>query len=170
MTNSNIIFLIGLMGSGKTSIGKLLAKETAREFVDTDHEIIKEKNLTIDNIFKKFGENYFRDIEHNTLLKLIKNKNSIISTGGGIILKKENVDIMINSGKIIFLDIDIKTQILRIKNKKNRPLLDNDHMEEDLKKMKESRDRIYNSIANYIVNVSSKTKIEILTELKNKLK
>ena len=67
--NLNNIFIVGLMGSGKTSIGKLLAKRTGRLFIDTDNEIIKESDMTITEIFNKFGENHFRDLEHKILLK-----------------------------------------------------------------------------------------------------
>ena len=107
--NLNNIFIVGLMGSGKTSIGKLLAKRTGRLFIDTDSEIIKESGMTITEIFNKFGENYFRDLEYKVLSKAKLIENHVISTGGGIILKLENIKIMKNSGTIIFLDIDVET-------------------------------------------------------------
>ena len=105
--NSKIIFIVGLMGSGKTSIGKLLSKKMEKKFFDTDKEIIGQENLTIGQIFKKFGEKYFRELEYKTLSRLKDNIGCIISTGGGIVLKKENIDIMVGSGTIIFLDINI---------------------------------------------------------------
>ncbi|MEC9205775.1 MAG: shikimate kinase [Pseudomonadota bacterium] len=164
--NSNIIFIIGLMGSGKTSIGKALSKKINRKFFDTDQEIIRNENSNIGQIFNRYGENYFRELEYKTLLKLKDNNNSIISTGGGIVLKKENIDIMKNNGIIIFLNIDVKEQIMRIKNKKNRPLLDSKDPEKDLLNMKDSRDKVYNSIANLKIDVSSDTKNGIVNRIK----
>ena len=165
--NLNNIFIVGLMGSGKTSIGKLLAKRTGRLFIDTDNEIIKESGMTITEIFNKFGENYFRDLEHKVLSKVKSIKNHVISTGGGVILKLENIKIMKNSGTIIFLDIDVGTQLSRVRNKKNRPLLDRNNMVENLVNIKKERDYIYKNISDYIISISEKNKSEIVGEIQN---
>tara|TARA_B100001123_G_scaffold90344_1_gene103858 strand:- start:9106 stop:9630 length:525 start_codon:yes stop_codon:yes gene_type:complete len=163
--SSKIIFIVGLMGSGKTSVGKILAKKIGRQFFDTDQEIIRNENLNISQIFDKHGENYFRELEYKVLTKLKNNTESIISTGGGIVLKKENIDIMTDNGIIVFLNIDVKTQITRIKNKKNRPLLDSNNLKDDLKNMKNGRDKIYESIADYIVDVSETTKYKVIESI-----
>ncbi len=165
--NLNNIFIVGLMGSGKTSIGKFLAKRTGRLFIDTDNEIIKESGMTITEIFNKFGENYFRDLEHKVLLKAKSIENHVISTGGGIILKLENIKIMKNSGTIIFLDIDVETQLSRVRNKKNRPLLDSNNMVENLVNIKKERDYIYKNISDYIISISEKNKSEIVGKIQN---
>ena len=165
--NLNNIFIVGLMGSGKTSIGKLLAKRTGRLFIDTDSEIIKESGMTITEIFNKFGENYFRDLEYKVLSKAKLIENHVISTGGGIILKLENIKIMKNSGTIIFLDIDVETQLSRVKNKKNRPLLGGDNMIGNLVNIKKERDYIYKNISDYIISISKKNKSEIVGEIQN---
>ena len=165
--NLNNIFIVGLMGSGKTSIGKLLAKRTGRLFIDTDSEIIKESGMTITEIFNKFGENYFRDLEYKVLSKAKLIENHVISTGGGIILKLENIKIMKSSGTIIFLDIDVETQLSRVKNKKNRPLLDGDNMIGNLVNIKKERDYIYKNISDYIISISEKNKSEIVGEIQN---
>ena len=163
--SSKIIFIVGLMGSGKTSVGKILAKKIGRQYFDTDQEIIRNENLNISQIFDKHGENYFRELEYKVLTKLKNNTESIISTGGGIVLKKENIDIMTDNGIIVFLNIDVKTQITRIKNKKNRPLLDSNNLKDDLKNMKNGRDKIYESIADYIVDVSETTKYKVIESI-----
>ena len=163
--SSKIIFIVGLMGSGKPSVGKILAKKIGRQFFDTDQEIIRNENLNISQIFDKHGENYFRELEYKVLTKLKNNTESIISTGGGIVLKKENIDIMTDNGIIVFLNIDVKTQITRIKNKKNRPLLDSNNLKDDLKNMKNGRDKIYESIADYIVDVSETTKYKVIESI-----
>lgn len=165
--NLNNIFIVGLMGSGKTSIGKLLAKRTGRLFIDIDNEIIKESDMTITEIFNKFGENHFRDLEHKILSKVKSIENHVISTGGGIILKLENIKIMKNSGTIIFLDIDVETQLSRVKNKKNRPLLNSNNMVENLVNIKKERDYIYKNISDYIISISEKNKSEIVGEIQN---
>ena len=165
--NLNNIFIVGLMGSGKTSIGKLLAKRTGRLFIDTDSEIIKESGMTITEIFNKYGENYYIDLEYKVLSKAKLIENHVISTGGGIIIKLENIKIMKNSGTIIFLDIDIETQLSRVRNKKNRPLLDSNNMIENLVNIKKERDYIYKNISDYIISISGKNKSEIVGEIQN---
>ncbi|MEG1496135.1 MAG: shikimate kinase [Clostridiales bacterium] len=97
------IYLIGLMGSGKTAIGKILAKKIHRRFVDTDGKIEKEYNLPVAKIFANMGEAAFRDIETEVLRDLSKRKNRVVSTGGGAVLRKENIDLMRKSGKVIWL-------------------------------------------------------------------
>ena len=95
---SNNIYIVGLMGSGKTSIGKLLSKSLDSEHVDIDQEIVKNTNLTIGEIFKNHGENHFRELESNMLNNVSKRKNLIVSTGGGVILSSENISTMQNTG------------------------------------------------------------------------
>ena len=84
------IFLVGPMGSGKSSLGKKLAKSLARKFVDTDKEIEKKESKTINEIFENNGENYFRKKEKEFLINIPNNLNLVIATGGGIVLDQEN--------------------------------------------------------------------------------
>jgi|ETNmetMinimDraft_32_1059908.scaffolds.fasta_scaffold32325_2 shikimate kinase len=165
----NNIFLIGLMGSGKTSIGKVLAKNLKKSFLDIDNEIINKMNLTISEIFEKYGEIKFREMESEILHSLTIDKNAVISTGGGIILNKKNISKMKGVGVIVHLDIDIKTQIFRVKNTKNRPLLDGKDLQDKLKKMKIERDKIYKEISDITIITTKKSKSNILTEIENKL-
>ena len=78
---------------------------------------------------------------------------------------RENIDIMTKNGTIIFLDIDVETQMSRIKNKKNRPLLNSENLKDDLKKMKDDRDKVYKSIANYVIDVSKETKYKVIDRI-----
>ena len=165
----NNIFLIGLMGSGKTSIGKILAKKLKKNFFDIDHEIINKMNLTISEIFEKYGEKKFREMESEILDTLTMDENAVISTGGGIILNKKNISKMRTIGIIVHLDIDIKTQIFRVKNTKNRPLLDGENLQDKLKQMKQKRDKIYKKISNITILVTKKNKSRIVTEIEDKL-
>ena len=166
---SNNIYIVGLMGSGKTSIGKLLSKTLHSEHVDIDQEIVKKTNLTISEIFKNHGENHFRKLESSMLDNVSKRKNLIVSTGGGVILSSKNISTMQNTGSIIHLDISIKIQLLRVRNKKNRPLLDVDNIKEKLTEMKNLRDNTYKSISNYSILTDNKNKKDIVQEIINKL-
>ena len=167
--DSKNIFIVGAMGSGKSSIGRLLAKKMKREFVDTDHEIEKISNYDISTIFEKYGEEIFREKETEVLISLNGIKNHIIATGGGIILKKTNINIMKESGLIVFLNINLKTQFKRVKYRKHRPLLKNTNLEEKLRILKNERDTIYKTISDYIIDVSDKDKNTIVEEIENKL-
>ena len=167
--NSKNIFIVGAMGSGKSTIGKLLAKKLKKKFLDTDHEVEVYTNYDISTIFKKFGEELFRDKETEILNKLKDKENLVISTGGGIILKDENINLMKAIGTIVFLDINLETQIKRVKYRKHRPLLQNSNLQIELKKLKINRDPIYNKIADYIIEVSNKDKIAIVDEIQKKL-
>ena len=156
------------MGSGKTSIGKILAKRMGMNFIDLDDEIIKDQQCSISEIFDRFGEEKFRHLEYKKLLSTLEIDNYVISTGGGIIMDQDNIKIMVENGSIIHLDIDLETQLLRIKNKKNRPLLrDKDNERKILVKMKKERDHIYKKIAIASVNTSNKKRNDIVSEVVN---
>ena len=167
MQKSNV-YLVGLMGSGKTSIGKILAKRMGMNFIDLDNEIIKDQQCSISEIFDRFGEEKFRHLENEKLLSTVEIDNCVISTGGGIIMDQDNIKIMVENGYIIHLDIDLETQLLRIKNKKNRPLLrDKDDERKILVKMRKERDHIYKKIAIGSVNTSNKKRNDIVNEVVN---
>ena len=167
MQKSNV-YLVGLMGSGKTSIGKILAKRMGMKFIDLDDEIIKDQQCSISEIFDRFGEEEFRHLENKKLLSTLDIDNCVISTGGGIIMDQDNIKIMVENGSIIHLDIDLETQLLRIKNKKNRPLLkDKDDERNILVKMRKERDHIYKKISVASVNTSNKKRNDIVSEVVN---
>jgi len=159
------IVIVGSMGSGKTSIGKMLAKNNNLSFLDTDHEIIRSCGYSIPDIFEKFGEEHFRGLETEQLRKMNAIENHVISTGGGIVLRNDNEKLMKDLGIIIFLDININSQIDRVKNRKNRPLLNNNNLKDNLLSLKKTRDPIYKSISNYIIDVSGKERDQVINEI-----
>ncbi len=98
------LVLIGMPSSGKTTLGKLLAVELEKEFVDTDIEIEKQAGMTIPEIFEKFGEEHFRNLESQIISKLSVKQSLVIATGGGAVLRRENVDLLKQNGKVVFID------------------------------------------------------------------
>ena len=115
------IVLIGMPGCGKTTLGKILNKELSMEFYDMDNYIERKTDKKISELFEK-GENYFRDIESLACEELSKNKNVIISTGGGVIKRKENIDFLKENGIVIFIDRSVDDIIGDVDISK-RPLL-----------------------------------------------
>ena len=163
--NKKNIVLIGMMGSGKSTIGYLLAKAIDLKFVDIDKIIEKEEGLKIHNIFEKRGEAYFRNLEEKISLKFLKSKKKIISLGGGGFLnKKIRKETLINSLSF-WLNWKNITIINRIYRSKKRPLAFNSD-ENDLKKIIIERSKIY-SEANFKINCESLTKNMIVNQIKN---
>ena len=167
--NINIIF-IGLMGSGKTSIGKHLSKTLGKKFIDTDHAIEMKTGVNVATIFELEGEKGFRLREKNFLKELKSYQNLIIATGGGIILSLTNKKLLSNLGKIFYLKSNPRELALRLKGDKSRPLLQNVNMEETLCALFEERDPIYNDIADYIIETKGKRLSDVSKEILEILK
>jgi len=117
------IYLIGFMGAGKTTVGKLLAEKLNQPFVDIDDVIEKKTDLAVPMIFEKFGEEYFRKLETDILQRIAKYPGNVIATGGGIILNAGNRKILKNTGITIYLKWHPSVLYQRIKNSTHRPLL-----------------------------------------------
>lgn len=121
------IILTGFMASGKTTIGKALSEQLKMDFIDTDEMIEKEQGITITEIFAQFGEEYFRNLEHKCAKKLSSCKKSVIATGGGFVLGKENIELLRKNGIIINLNTNEQIIRKRLENSKStRPLLKDD--------------------------------------------
>ena len=116
------IVLIGIMGCGKTSLGKELAKRLSMTFIDMDEKIETEAGMTITEMFSQFGESYFRDQETKLCHRLSKQSGLVISTGGGIVGRPENMEVLSHTGQILFLDRDPEI-ILRTIDASNRPMI-----------------------------------------------
>ncbi|MDD3150869.1 MAG: shikimate kinase [Candidatus Gastranaerophilales bacterium] len=162
------IVLIGLMGSGKTTIGKLLAQKLGLNFIDTDSIIEKEANKTINEIFENYGEELFRKLESNTIKEISKREEKVISTGGGIVENPENMQNLRKNGIIVYLEAGPKELYERIKGDNNRPLLKN-NPKDTLKNLFEKRSPLYKQ-ADIIVNTEHKESYEIINEIIEKYK
>jgi len=143
LEKKNNIYLIGFMGAGKTTVAKILSKRLNFDFVDLDLDIEKEQGISISEMFEKHGEKYFRDVETDSLRKISEKSNQIISTGGGIVIKDENWQIMRNRGVSVYLKSSIETLFNRVKHKSTRPLLNVENPFEKAKELFSSRESLY---------------------------
>ena len=158
------LVLTGMMGVGKSTIGKDLSNKLNMQFKDIDAIIEKRLSISIADIFDKKGEEYFRNIEEKESLNYIKKNNLIIALGGGAFMN-ENIRNITNSLCVsIWLDLKAKNIFERIKMNKRRPLFNTKSTEEDVKKICDRRKKTY-SLANYRVDCNSKTKNQIVKEI-----
>ena len=141
---SKNIVLVGLSGSGKTTIGTLLTELLPDyKFIDTDKIIVKLERRSINDIFAIDGEGYFRDLETKVANGVSTSENQVISTGGGIILRQENMDALRSNGVIFYLKTAPETLIKRLEGDSSRPLLKTDDVKAKLEKMLEIRGKLY---------------------------
>ena len=168
--NKNII-LLGMTGVGKTSIGKILAKEIKRDFHDVDHEIEKITNLKIKDFFQIYGENEFRRLEKKIIIKFLDKKNKfVISPGAGIFSDREVKSSLLNKCICIFLNANISTLVSRLKkNLSNRPKLREGKLEDNLKQMYIERINDYRK-CHITVNVDVTSITEVVKKIKISLK
>ena len=146
------------MGAGKSTIGKLLSNNMKISFVDTDEEVEKHFNMPINNIFDKYGEEGFREIES---LILEKSADSIVACGGGIVLKKKNRDFIKENGKCLLLLSNINVLADRLSSENNRPLLNDGIIEDQLEQIWEQRKDLYYNLADQVVEINDKSKKQI---------
>ena len=160
------LILCGMMGAGKTTIGIKLAARTGRRWYDTD-ELIIDKHGKISDIFEYYGEAHFRKIETAIVKDLAKMDNLVISTGGGLVLKKENNELLQENGKIVFLRASLSTLAKRLKVNGERPLLQTstENIRDRLARLLNERTPVYEHVADYIVDVDDKKPEEVAEEI-----
>jgi len=162
------IILIGPMGSGKTTVGKQLAKRLRMDFVDSDHMIEERCGVSISTIFDIEGEDGFRKRETKMLAELCERSGVVLATGGGAIVTEEN-RILLRKGFVVYLNTSIETQLARTQKNQNRPLLENVDAETKLKQLMEERGKLYEQEADLIVisgdRIVSKVVDEIMTAM-----
>ena len=163
MESKGKIVFLGMMDSGKTTIGKLFSKKLNLEFFDTDDQIEKKLNMTVAKVFNFKGEKYFRQIEETITLNLLKKKKIIIALGGGTFMNKNIRKEVLNNHTSFWLDLDDETIINRINKSTKRPLALNSTRTELLDMLKK-RSNFY-SKALYKVNCNNLTKIEIVKKI-----
>lgn len=146
------IFLVGLMGAGKTTIGKQLAQSLDYEFYDSDHEIEEHTGATIPLIFELEGEQGFREREVKIIDELTQHNRIVLATGGGAVLRKENREVLKQRGIVIYLSASVEQLYERTRRDKNRPLLQTDDPEQKLTALFNQREPIYRELADIVVD------------------
>jgi len=161
-SNKNLVFL-GMMGSGKSSIGNLVSKKINLPFIDIDNLITETTGMSILEIFEKKGENYFRDLEEVITLKSLKKINSVISLGGGGFINDKIRKEIINNHYSFWLNWDESILLNRIKKSKKRPLAFHS-TDQEIRKMIKKRSKIYSN-AQFKINCNKLTKTEIVKKI-----
>ncbi|HPP47838.1 MAG TPA: shikimate kinase [Accumulibacter sp.] len=148
------IYLVGLMGAGKTTIGKVLARRLSYSFIDSDHEIARRTGVSVPTIFEIEGEEGFRKREAQIIAEIAALDTQVVATGGGVVLRPENRQLLLSSGLVVYLNVPLHTLYERTRHDKNRPLL---QVQDPLQKLKElhiQRDPLYREVADIVVSGS----------------
>tara|TARA_X000000368_G_C22663232_1_gene550591 strand:+ start:60 stop:554 length:495 start_codon:yes stop_codon:yes gene_type:complete len=153
-----------MMGVGKSTIGKKLAKKLKLKFVDIDQIIEKKEKMTIKEIFENKGENYFRKTEKKISLEELKNSNTVIALGGGAFMEKSIRNGAKNLSISFWLDVSLQSLLIRLKNVKKRPLLDKDNLKESIYKIYSERKKIYNK-SDFRIKCDSKNTDQIVNKI-----
>jgi shikimate kinase/3-dehydroquinate synthase len=166
---SGNIILVGMMGAGKTTVGKLLAKQLGKTFIDSDEEIQRRTGVTIPHIFDVEGEAGFRTRESGIIQELLKQDNIVLATGGGAILSAHNRSMMKQSGVVVYLKSSVHDLWQRTRHDHNRPLLQTENPRAKLQELHELRDPLYMAAADMIIPTGKQSVQILLERLQHKL-
>lgn len=159
------IVLCGMMGVGKSTVGIKIAEITGRRWFDTD-TMISDRHGRISDIFEYYGEAHFRALETEVVRELSGQDGLVISTGGGLVLKHENTELIKEKGKVFFLRASFETLITRVRADETRPLLkDTGKTAERLALLLAERTPVYEHVADYTVDTDGKTPLEVAREV-----
>jgi len=164
------IILVGLMGSGKTSVGKVLARLLSKDFFDSDHEIERATGVRIPVIFEIEGEAGFRAREHKMIAELVARENILLATGGGAVLSRANRDVLKASGTVIYLRAPVKSLLKRTRCNRTRPLLQVADPAAKLNELFAQRDPLYREVAHLIVDTGNQSVRTLAGQIEVKLK
>ena len=164
------IFLVGLMGAGKTSVGRLLAKRLGKTFYDSDREIEHGTGVKIPLIFEIEGEAGFRARESRLLADLVHRANIVLATGGGVVLSRQNRELLARSGFVIYLRAAVEDLWSRTRHDKNRPLLQTENPLDRLHELFVERDPLYREVADMIVDTGSQSLGSLVNKVEHMLR
>ena len=153
------------MGSGKTTLGKILSKKLDKHFYDSDQVIEEKLGVNVPMIFEYEGEAGFREREKDILKELVSKQNIVLATGGGIILSESNRYLLAKNGIVIYLKSNQKDLVLRMKNDKTRPLLKNGNIELIIKKLCQEREPLYEEIADFKITTKNNRSHEVINDI-----
>lgn len=163
------IFLIGFMGCGKSSVAAKLHELYQLEVVEMDEVIAQRENRSIPEIFEQSGEAYFRQVETELISELRNASGKVVSCGGGVVLREENVRMMKESGRIVLLTASPKTILERVQADESRPILKGKKTVTDIEMLMVRRKTSYEAAADFVINTENKDVTEICDEVKGKL-
>ena len=158
------LVLLGMMGVGKSTLGKIVAKKLNLKFIDTDLNIEKKWSMKVWEIFKNRGEKFFRIEEEKEVLECLKKNNTVLALGGGAFMNKNIRSLILKNSLSFWLDLNLKTIVKRVKWNKKRPLLNQQNAEEIIKKLYLKRKNIY-KLAKYKINCNKMRKEEIAEKI-----
>jgi shikimate kinase len=163
------IVLIGMMGAGKSSVGRALERRTGLARLDTDEAVAAQFGISIAEIFEKHGEEKFRDTETETLRNLAPDRAAIIVTGGGIVVRTENVDLLKRLGTVVWLNSDETTLFERASRRNTRPLLQNDNPRAVFSELLRKRSPLYKAVADFEIDTSKLNHDEVAETILSKM-
>ena len=164
------IILVGMMGAGKTTIGKLLSNQLAFNFIDLDRKIEEKSGVKINTIFEIEGEEGFREREYLALNEALAEEKVIISTGGGVVVKDINRSLIQKSeAMVVYLKASLDILLGRLKNDKTRPMLDKDNKQLSLHKLLSEREPFYENLADFIIDTSHLRTNDVLKTITEKM-
>lgn len=164
------IYLIGFMGAGKSTIAKTLQYKTGAKRIEMDQLIEEQQGMAITEIFDKFGETHFRDLETELLRSFCEENDLVVSCGGGSVLREENAVLMKESGRIVLLTASPETIYERVKNSTNRPILNGNMNVEYIRGLMEKRRARYEAVADVTVATDGKSVETICEEILEQMK
>lgn len=160
------IVLIGMRGSGKTTVGKRLARRLGRKFIEMDDLVAKKAGMPIADIVRQLGWDHFRDLESEVAEEVGRKNNAVISAGGGVVERAENIENLKRNGKTVLLTGTVKTLLLRIGHSSKRPFLtEAKTMREDIETVSQQREKRYRDGADIIIDTENKPVNTVVKEV-----
>ncbi|GJL82405.1 MAG: shikimate kinase [marine bacterium B5-7] len=156
-SNDGNIVLVGPMGVGKTTVGKMLAKLLSKQFIDCDLELERRTGVSVTTIFEIEGEDGFRRRESALLAEVAARTNHVIATGGGVVMREENHEILRRAGRVIYLTAPVRKLLRRTRNNRNRPLLNTADPKATLEELMQIRDPLYRQVAELVLKVDDRS-------------
>lgn len=167
--SSGNIFLVGMMGAGKTTVGKMLAREMSKIFVDSDEEIKKRTGVTIPHIFDIEGEAGFRQREVGVIQDLVRQTNIVLATGGGAVLTEQGRAALVGNGIVVYLKSTVHDLWQRTRHDRNRPLLQTADPYAKLKELYQQRDPLYAQVADLVMPTGKQSAHSLVLHLQQEL-
>jgi shikimate kinase len=169
VTGQSNIYLVGLMGVGKSTVGKKLASRMGLSFIDCDQELERRNGVTVTTIFDIEGEAGFRKRETRLLEEFVEKDMGIVATGGGVVTQEINRILLKQKGRVIYLNASVNLLWSRLRYCKNRPLLETDNPKERLQMLFDQRDPLYREIADTIVDVGKGSALNTVKKIEHEL-